>query len=92
MPSVAIAGATGYLGSHLARAFVAEGFAVAVLKRTRSSLARLEPILDQLSLHDVDGDRGEEAIVRLRPDLLVHAATCYAVSYTHLTLPTTERV
>ena len=41
MPSVAIAGATGYLGSHLARAFVAEGFEVAVLKRTRSSLARL---------------------------------------------------
>ena len=75
---ILLTGATGYLGSRLAEAFLENGHKVVVLKRKTSSLRHLELILPRLTMLDVDGldlsmlfkDYG-------KIDAVIHAATSY---------------
>ena len=46
-----ITGATGFVGSHLARRLVAEGKDVHILTRATSSLAAIEDIAERLTVH-----------------------------------------
>jgi nucleoside-diphosphate-sugar epimerase len=75
---ILLTGVTGYLGSHLAEAFLAAGHEVVGLKRRTSSLARVAAIQSGIRFLDVE----DQAIARLfrecgKIDLIVHAATCY---------------
>jgi len=75
---ILVTGATGFLGSHLARRLVADGASVIALKRPTSDLRHLADLRDRVVLHDWDGaDPG--AVFRDHPDItaVVHAATCY---------------
>ena len=74
---ILLTGATGYLGSHLAHAFVAAGHRVAVLKRVSSSLARIEALLPQLQLFDIEDGLEAPFLAMGRVDAVIHAATCY---------------
>lgn len=76
--NILLTGATGYLGSHLAKAFVADGHRVVALKRKTSSLRRLTGLQDKLCFYDIDTldlarPFKEQGVI----DAVVHTATCY---------------
>lgn len=71
-----ITGATGYLGSHLVRRFVADGHVVAIVKREMSSLARIADLLDRLQMFDVEHTHKSFAALG-RVDAVIHTATNY---------------
>lgn len=73
----AVTGATGYLGSHLARRLHQLGHKVVVLKRTRSNVARIADILPALTSYDID-IQGVDAVFKdQRYTCVLHCATDY---------------
>lgn len=52
--SVFITGATGFIGSHIARRYLAEGYTVTVLYRPQSGYGLLADVADQLTWHEGD--------------------------------------
>jgi CDP-paratose synthetase len=78
--TVLLTGATGFLGSHLACAWVRDGHRVAILKRRNSRLERLASVLDQLKSFDIED--GIEAPFKAigHIDAVIHCATCYGRS------------
>lgn len=77
MTSVVITGITGFLGSHLARYFVAEGYDVYGVKRERSSLDKLKDISSSINFIDIDKDSLSERLLALKPDAIFHTACSY---------------
>jgi nucleoside-diphosphate-sugar epimerase len=77
MPVALITGITGYLGSHLAEAMLGNGWTVAGLKRKSSWLGRIENIIDEIDLYDVDSDNLESIFRQCKPDIVVHLAATY---------------
>lgn len=75
---ILITGATGYLGSHLAKALVAQGHELVVLKRKTSSLTRIESILPMIALYDIDDLIFSDPFkAHGKIDAVIHTATCY---------------
>ncbi len=75
---VLLTGATGFLGSHLARRLLEKGYDVAAYKRADSSLTRLGAIADDISWYDLDaGDVALPFQKQGRIDAVMHIATCY---------------
>lgn len=52
--SVFITGATGFIGSHIARRYLADGYSVAALFRPASGYGLLADVADQLTWHEGD--------------------------------------
>lgn len=52
--TVLITGVTGFLGSNLAIALIKKGYKIIALKRKLSSLARIENIINDLTLYDIE--------------------------------------
>jgi nucleoside-diphosphate-sugar epimerase len=74
---VLVAGAAGFIGSHLVRVAVAEGHQVVALVRPGANLERLGDLRDQVAL--LQGDLGDLAaiageIAAARPDVCIDAA------------------
>lgn len=83
-PSVAlVTGATGFVGSHLVRRLIREGFDVHVIHRPQSNFHRLVEVAPQLHRHEVslaDGP-GLSGLVRsIRPDHIFHLAAATVVA------------
>lgn len=74
---ILVTGGTGFLGSHLVRALLAEGQEVVVLKRSFSRMDRLQDVTARVEFHDLDRERLEEIVERCRPDVILHCATDY---------------
>ena len=77
MARVLVTGATGFLGSHLARELVRMGCEVGVLVREGAETARihdLQPRLELLTADLVDGARVQETIRRFEPRVVFHLA------------------
>ena len=73
-----VTGATGFIGSHLARRLIELNWNVHVLKRETSSLLRLEGCVDSLQLHDLDGIDFESLWRTIgKVDVVFHLATAY---------------
>lgn len=73
-----LTGATGFLGSHLAKALLVTGHDVVALKRKTSSLRRIESVAADLELVDVDGlDFGTLFAQHCNIDAIIHTATAY---------------
>ena len=73
----AVTGATGYLGSRLARRLHQRGHTVVVLKRSRSNVARIADILPDLRSYDVDVQPVDAIFEKQRYSCLLHCATDY---------------
>lgn len=82
---VFLTGATGFIGSHVARRLVGEGCEVSALVRSGSDLGRIADIAPRLRL--VHGDLTAPApraeLAEIRPELCIHLAW-YAVPGTYL--------
>ncbi len=80
-----ITGATGFIGSHLARRLIQEGYDVAVMKRATSDCSRIRDLADSITTCDVDlRNSGEvtESVAEYNPDAILHLVTYYVVEHT----------
>jgi uncharacterized protein YbjT (DUF2867 family) len=51
---VLVTGGTGFIGSHLTRRLVGEGARVSILTRHASGTSRIDDLLDEVEIHEVD--------------------------------------
>ena len=80
-PRVFLTGATGFIGSHIARALLRERHEVFALVRERSDLERVADVASEMTLVQADlrdAAEIERHVARIAPELCVHAAW-YAV-------------
>lgn len=90
MTRVAISGASGFLGSHLARRLVVAGYNVVALVRADSSLRRIADLTDRIQIAPLDHDETLDALFhRLAP---VAAVIHTAVNYGRAGTPLSELV
>ena len=83
MSKALVTGATGFVGSHLVRRLLRDGFEVHALCRPASNFWRLHDVASQLRLHHVSlSDAGGlEALVRaVRPTHIFHLAAATVVA------------
>lgn len=74
-----VTGATGFIGSHLVRALVNEGWVVDVVVRRSSDQVALADVRTRLSthLHDGSAERLLEILADARPDVVFHLASYF---------------
>ncbi|WP_298439783.1 NAD(P)-dependent oxidoreductase [Geobacter sp.] len=73
-----VTGATGFLGSHLVRAFLRQGHQVTIIKRSFSDTSRIAELLPQLVAYDIDACGPERPFAEMGSfDAVIHAATSY---------------
>ena len=76
--TILLTGATGYLGSHLANALVAQGHKLIILKRKNSSLLRISSIIPMTTLYNIENlDYSIPFNAHGKIDAVIHTATCY---------------
>lgn len=81
---VLVTGAHGFIGSHLTRALIREGYEVGILRREASDLHRLRDPGGRIAHHVADlRDPASvlNAMTEARPDAVIHLATYYAVEH-----------
>ena len=74
---VLVTGATGFIGSHLARRLVAEGAEVSVFMRATSDRCLLADVLDRVQVHEVDicdEDAVRMTMAHICPEVVFHLA------------------
>jgi nucleoside-diphosphate-sugar epimerase len=75
--NILVTGATGYLGSHLVKCFVDNGYNVIILKRITSSVLKILPLLDKVQIVNVENIDYDDLFRERRIDAIVHTATSY---------------
>lgn len=89
--SVFITGATGFLGSHIARRYLDEGYAVSVLHRSQSGHGLLADVADLISWHEGDLLDIPSLETAIQADMdVIHAAA--VVSFTPKDRERMERI
>ena len=75
---ILLTGATGYLGSNLAKYLVKNRYEVVILKRSTSKMDRLIDIKDHLTSYNSD-DLNFSAFFKQQDniDIIIHTSTCY---------------
>ena len=74
-------GATGYLGSHLAKAMVKANYELLVIKRRSSNLYRINSIIPHINFLDIEDLYSSDLIeITKNIEAIVHVATCYGRS------------
>lgn len=75
---VLVAGATGYLGSHLARRLLLDGHEVAAFRRRRSIFSRVLDVVDDIAwYYSEEPDLSEPFKHHDGFDAIINTATCY---------------
>jgi nucleoside-diphosphate-sugar epimerase len=72
-----VTGATGFVGSHLVRRLVRDGYAVHVLCRASSDPWRIRDVLADIRVHTpslLDAEEIREVVQAIRPDYVFHLA------------------
>lgn len=82
MATVLVTGATGFIGSHLARELVSQKHTVAILKRRASDVWRIKDIWNDIYSYNVE-DGSDKAFSELKKiDAVLHFATSYGIRET----------
>ncbi len=76
---IVLTGATGFLGSNLLGKLLADGYEVAAIVRTNSSLARIEGWVDHrnIKLYNIEKTNPRSIFEENKVDAIVHTATEY---------------
>jgi len=75
---ILLTGATGYLGSHLAKALLENGHELISLRRSRSNLSRLDSYASEITFYEHSQEVINDIfVVHEDIDLVVHTATAY---------------
>ena len=78
-----VTGATGYIGSSLAKRLVAEGWDVHAVVRTNTRLDALDPLFPSITIHRHDGST--QGMIQLvgdtRPDVVFHLASLFLAQH-----------
>ena len=75
---ILITGSTGFLGSHLTKALVKEGYEVIILKRSFSNTWRISDVLSKVTVFNIDQCPLEQPFIEFGPiDVVIHTATMY---------------
>ncbi|KON85967.1 epimerase [Sporosarcina globispora] len=75
---ILITGSTGFLGSHLTKMLVKEGYEVILLKRSFSNTWRISDILSKVTVFNIDQCPIEQPFMECGPiDVVIHTATMY---------------
>lgn len=79
-----LTGATGFIGGHLARTLLKEGWDLHVIVRSDFGLTTLEDILPQLHIHTHDGSTGQllQIVADCSPDVVFHLASLFIAQHT----------
>lgn len=72
-----LTGATGFLGSHLLRALIHEGYKVSILKRLHSNTERIKDLLPLVHSYDVDRTPLRSIFQGEPIHSIIHTATVY---------------
>jgi len=72
--TVVIAGATGFLGSHITRKYVTQGYRVIALKRNTSDLSRCRDFEDRTIWICIDNADWGETVKSYQPKVIINAA------------------
>jgi len=75
---ILLTGATGFLGSHILDKLVENGYNVAILKRSWSDTWRINYLLDQIKIFNLDLTSLEEIFQSIKPEYVIHLATLYS--------------
>jgi len=75
--NVLLTGVTGYLGSNLAIRLLDEGYKLIVLKRRSSNLDRINKILDEITIFDVEDTDYDQLFRTHIIDAVIHTAASY---------------
>lgn len=81
MPRALITGITGFIGGHLARRLLRNGWVVDALVRATSDIASL-PVADAVTLHRIcDGQSLGSILSLAQPDVVFHLASLYLADH-----------
>ncbi len=74
-----VTGATGFIGSHLARRLVADGWLVGVIARPKSDRGAIADLTAKITVHEHDGtsDGMISVMQDARPDVVFHLASLF---------------
>ncbi|WP_171635032.1 NAD-dependent epimerase/dehydratase family protein [Paenibacillus plantarum] len=81
---ILVTGATGFVGSCLARRLIVDGYDVHIFTRSSSDKWRIRDLLTHVTEHDVDlrdPDRIRERVSAIRPEVIFHAAVYGGFSF-----------
>lgn len=75
-PKALLTGATGFLGSHVAKMLHNQGYELVIIKRRNSSLERLMGITENVTFLDRENEL-KDRLSSIHFDYFFHIATCY---------------
>jgi nucleoside-diphosphate-sugar epimerase len=81
---ILITGASGFIGSHLAKKCLKEGHSVNVFLRGNSDLWRIEDVIKDLNVYNLslyEEGKIREAIKEIKPEIVFHFASAIASSF-----------
>jgi len=77
MKTVLLTGATGFLGSHLLESLLKNNYEVVVLKRSTSNTWRIDSLLKEVRVYDVDKQPLQKIFEENSIHTVIHMATLY---------------
>ncbi|GAH74036.1 unnamed protein product, partial [marine sediment metagenome] len=79
-----VTGATGFVGSHLVRRLIKDGWEAHIITRSSSSLAQLEDVCNKIIVHRHDGTTNSmiNIVKGVKPEIVFHLASLFLAQHT----------
>ena len=80
MQTILLTGANGFLGSHLLKSLIIQGYRVVIIKRSTSNTWRIHHLLEKVISYDLDITSIETIFKETKPSIILHTACNYGRS------------